>query len=101
VARHAVAPKVWAALAVVYVVWGSTYLGIDLAIRTVPPFLMAAARFLIAGGVLYAFAIRRGDRAGDRPSGRHWVSAVVIAVPMLVVGNASWAELRELAASLG
>ena len=58
---------VWLALGVVYVVWGSTYLGIDLAVRTIPPFLMASVRFLIAGGLLYAWAIRRGDRS-DRPT---------------------------------
>jgi len=53
--------RIWAALAIVYVVWGSTYLGIDLAVRTIPPFLMASVRFLIAGALLYAWAIRRGD----------------------------------------
>jgi drug/metabolite transporter (DMT)-like permease len=85
--------RIWIALAVVYVVWGSTYLGIDLAVRTIPPFLMAAARFLVAGGLLYVWAIRRGDR-GDRPTARHWVSAFLIAAPMLAVGNAAvgWAE---------
>ena len=45
------------ASAIVYVVWGSTYLGIDLAVRTIPPFLMASVRFLIAGGA----ALRLGD----------------------------------------
>ena len=107
--------RIWVALAVVYVVWGSTYLGIDLAVRTIPPFLMAAVRFLVAGSLLYAWAIRRGDRrrldgAGnerrgrlgrrrsgnrsDRPTARHWLSAFLIAAPMLVVGNAAvgWAE---------
>ena len=85
--------RIWAALAIVYVVWGSTYLGIDLAVRTIPPFLMAAARFLVAGGLLYAWAIRRGDR-DDRPTPRHWLSAFLIAAPMLAVGNAAvgWAE---------
>ena len=79
--------------AIVYVVWGSTYLGIDLAVRTIPPFLMAAMRFLIAGGLLYAWAIRRGDRATGRRA-RHWLSAFLIAAPMLAVGNAAvgWAE---------
>src|SRR5262245_64798730 len=54
---------------------------------------MAAVRFLIAGGLLYAWAIRHGDRA-DRPTARHWLSAFLIAAPMLAVGNASvgWAE---------
>jgi drug/metabolite transporter (DMT)-like permease len=85
--------RIWVALAVVYVVWGSTYLGIDLAVRTIPPFLMAALRFLIAGGLLYAWAIRRGDTS-DRPTARHWLSALLIAAPMLAVGNAllAWAE---------
>jgi len=85
--------RVWLGLAVVYVVWGSTYLGIDLAIRTIPPFLMASVRFLIAGGLLYAWAVRRGDRA-DRPTRRQWLSAFLIAAPMLAIGNAAvgWAE---------
>jgi drug/metabolite transporter (DMT)-like permease len=85
--------RIWVALAVVYVVWGSTYLGIDLAVRTIPPFLMASVRFLIAGALLYVWAIRRGDRT-DRPTARHWLSAFLIAAPMLAVGNAAvgWAE---------
>ena len=85
--------RIWVALATVYVVWGSTYLGIDLAIRTIPPFLMAATRFLIAGALLYAWAIRRGDTS-DRPTARHWLSAFLIATPMLAIGNAAvgWAE---------
>ena len=92
-ARQQISGRVWLALAIVYVVWGSTYLGIDLAVRTIPPFLMAAVRFLIAGGLLYAWAIRRGDRA-DRPTPRHWLAAFLIAAPMLAVGNAAvgWAE---------
>jgi drug/metabolite transporter (DMT)-like permease len=54
---------------------------------------MAAVRFLIAGGLLYAWAVRRGDRS-DSPTARQWVSAILIAVPMLAVGNAAvgWAE---------
>jgi drug/metabolite transporter (DMT)-like permease len=93
VARTQVTRRIWLALAITYVVWGSTYLGIDLAIRTIPPFLMAATRFLIAGGLLYAWAVRRGDRA-DRPTARQWLSAFLIAAPMLAVGNAAvgWAE---------
>ncbi|HZT45449.1 MAG TPA: EamA family transporter [Gaiellaceae bacterium] len=87
------APKVWLALGVVYVVWGSTYLGIDLAVRTIPPFFMAGMRFLIAGGLLYAWATRRPDPS-DRPTARHWLSAFLIALPMLAVGNSAvgWAE---------
>ena len=55
---------------------------------------MASVRFLIAGGLLYAWAIRRGDRS-DRPTLRHWLSAALIALPMLAIGNAAvgWAEV--------
>jgi drug/metabolite transporter (DMT)-like permease len=93
VARAQVSRRAWLALAIVYIVWGSTYLGIDLAVRTIPPFLMAASRFLIAGPLLYVWATRRGDRT-DRPTARHWLSAALIAAPMLAVGNAAvgWAE---------
>ena len=93
-ARQALGSKTWVALGIVYVVWGSTYLGIDLAVRTIPPFAMASVRFLIAGGLLYAWAIRRGDRR-DRPTARHWLSAALIALPMLAIGNAAvgWAEV--------
>ena len=58
--------QIWAALGTVYVVWGSTYLGIRLAVRTMPPFLMLSVRFLIAGALLYAWSIRRGERGRDR-----------------------------------
>ena len=92
-ARPEVSRGAWLALAIVYVVWGSTYLGIDLAVRTMPPFLMASVRFLIAGPLLYVWATRRGDRS-DRPTARHWLSAFLIAAPMLAIGNAAvgWAE---------
>ena len=60
--RHRAAAVV-AALGVVYVVWGSTYLGIALAIETLPPFLMAGTRFLVAGAILYAAARLAGGAA--------------------------------------
>jgi drug/metabolite transporter (DMT)-like permease len=93
VARPQISRRAWLALAIVYVVWGSTYLGIELAVRTMPPFLMASMRFLIAGPLLYVWATRRGDRS-DRPTARHWLSAFLIAAPMLAIGNAAvgWAE---------
>ena len=88
--------RVWGALLVVYVVWGSTYLGILYAIDTLPVFLMGALRFLIAGALLYAWSIRRGDRAGDRPTRRQWAAAAVIGAALLLGGNGllAWAELR-------
>jgi drug/metabolite transporter (DMT)-like permease len=78
---------IWAALAAIYVVWGSTYLAIRVAVETLPPLLMASVRFLIAGGVLYAWAIRRGDRHGDRPTLSQWRAAAIIGTALLLGGN--------------
>jgi drug/metabolite transporter (DMT)-like permease len=88
--------KVWAALAVVYVVWGSTYLGILYAIETIPVFFSMAIRFLLAGALLYAFSIGRGDRAGDRPGRTQWLAALVVGAFLFVGGNSmvAWAETR-------
>jgi len=88
-------PRVWGALAIVYVVWGSTYLAILLAIRTIPVFTMGALRFLIAGAILYVWAVRQGDRA-DRPGWRQWRAAAIVGVALLVLGNTgvAWAETR-------
>jgi drug/metabolite transporter (DMT)-like permease len=86
--------RVWAALVTVYVFWGSTYLAIREAIRTIPPFLMASFRFLIAGGLLYVWAVRRGDREGDRPGRRQWAGAAVVGGLLLLGGNGGvvWSE---------
>jgi drug/metabolite transporter (DMT)-like permease len=83
-----------AALATVYVVWGSTYLGIALAIETLPPLLMAAVRFLVAGAVLYAVARRFDGRDAVRPDARQWLAAAVTGTFLLAVGNGgvSWAQ---------
>ena len=82
-----------AAFAVVYVVWGSTYLGIRVAIESMPPFLMAGGRFVIAGAILYAVMRLRG---AARPTAVHWRDAAIIGGLLLVLGNGglSWAELR-------
>jgi drug/metabolite transporter (DMT)-like permease len=79
-----VTTRAWAALATVYVVWGSTYLAIMVAIRTLPPLYMSSARYLVAGAALYVFAARRG---AARPALRHWRSAVVAGAALLLVGN--------------
>jgi drug/metabolite transporter (DMT)-like permease len=88
--------EIVAALLVVYIVWGSTYLGMLLAIRTIPVFLMASVRFLVAGALLYAWSIRRGDRTGDRPGARQWLAAAVVGALLFLVGNTgvAWAEQR-------
>lgn len=78
---------VWTALAAVYVVWGTTYLAIRISNETLPPLMAAGLRFVIAGGVLYAWAIRRGDREGDRPRTEHWRSALFVGLGLIVGGN--------------
>jgi drug/metabolite transporter (DMT)-like permease len=71
------------ALATVYLVWGSTYLAIRVTDRTMPPFLMSSARFLIAGAALYAFAAR----GKARPTLQQWAAAAVVGAALLLVGN--------------
>jgi drug/metabolite transporter (DMT)-like permease len=81
------------AFALVYVVWGSTYLTIHIAIETLPAFLMSGARFIVAGLLLYAFA-RRPGAPRERLTFAHWRSAAIIGACLLVVGNGgvSWGE---------
>ena len=79
--------RIWIALLIVYVVWGSTYLAIRIAIETLPPFSMGGVRFLIAGGLLYAWAARRGDREGDRPGWPQWRAAAITGAGLFLGGN--------------
>lgn len=85
--------EVVAAFAAVYVVWGSTYLAIRLAIATIPPFLMAGTRFLVSGAALYAWMRLRGE---PRPTAANWRGTAVIGAFLLVGGNGgvAWAEQR-------
>jgi len=85
--------KVLLAFAIIYFVWGSTFLAIRVGVREVPPFLLAAVRFLVAGGVLYAWARARGVPA---PTAREWRGAMVLAVLIFVgdYGMVFWAERR-------
>lgn len=76
--------KLAIAFACVYVIWGSTYLAIRFAIETMPPLLMAAARFLVAGALLYAWGRARG---APRPTARQWRGAAVVGAFLLVGGN--------------
>lgn len=82
------------ALLTVYVVWGSTYLGIKVALEGFPPFLLGSIRFLIAGIALYAWTAVRGGVA--RPTARQWGAAGLAGTLMLVGGNGAvtWAEQR-------
>jgi drug/metabolite transporter (DMT)-like permease len=80
------------AFAAIYLIWGSTYLGIRVAIETMPPFLMAAARFLIAGSIIFLFVKLRGARW---PTAHQWIANAIIGTLLLLGGNGLvvWAEL--------
>src|SRR3954463_8366700 len=84
--------RVWAALATVYVLWGSTYLATMVAVDTLPPLLTTSARFLLAGAVLFLWAVHKGAR----PDARQWVAAAVSGAALLFVGigGIAWAETR-------
>ena len=98
----------WAALLVVWVVWGSTYLAIRVADQSIPPFAMAAARYLTAGAVLYPAAWLGSRRrraaaqaAAPRPAGKasssrlaQWGGMAVVGTMLLAFGNGgvSYAE---------
>lgn len=85
--------KIWAALFSVYVIWGATYLAIRYAVESMPPFLMASIRFLIAGSFLYIWRRLAGD---EPPKAIHWRSTAVIGLFLLLGGNGGvvWAEQR-------
>jgi drug/metabolite transporter (DMT)-like permease len=95
---------VMAAFAAIYIVWGSTYLAIKYAVETVPPFLMTGVRFLIAGGILYAWSARpsKAARLGsdptyqNGPTSRAWRDAFIVGALLIVGGTAlvGWAELE-------
>jgi drug/metabolite transporter (DMT)-like permease len=84
--------KVILAFAAVYIIWGSTYLGIRYAIETLPPFLMAGARFSLAGAIMFVWAKFHGDTSGW--SWAQWRRALLIGALLLLCGNGgvTWAE---------
>jgi drug/metabolite transporter (DMT)-like permease len=67
-----------------YILWGGTYLGMRVALQSFPPFFLAATRFLIAGGLMFAFLRARG---APMPTGREWLGAALIGTLLLVGGN--------------
>lgn len=80
-----------AAFAAVYIVWGSTYLGMRLAIDSIPPLLMAGSRFMLAGAILYGIMRWRGT---PRPDANHWKGATLSGALLLMGGNGAvvWAQ---------
>ena len=72
------------AFAAVYLIWGSTYLGIRYAIETIPPFLMSGARFVIAGSIIYALTAYQG---APRPTRANWRATAIVGALLLLGGN--------------
>ena len=79
------------AFAAVYIIWGSTYLAIRYTVLTIPPYLVAGSRFIIAGVILYTWVIMRTD---ERPTLLHWRNAAIVGLLLLTGGNSAvtWAE---------
>ena len=93
---HSAHPPRWKTLlafAIIYFVWGSTFFAIRVGVHEVPPLLLAAVRFTIAGAALFIWALAQGERL---PSRREWTSITVVAVLIFVVdyGILFWAEER-------
>ena len=83
--------KIWLALLALYIVWGSTYLGIKVAIETIPPFFHAGIRFLISGLILVIWQRAAGQ---SMPTRKQWISTAIIGTLLLLGGNGlvAWAE---------
>jgi drug/metabolite transporter (DMT)-like permease len=94
---HTTSWRVLLAFAVVYLVWGSTYLAIRYAVESIPPLLMAGTRFLAAGGILYAWQAIHSARTGraTRATLAQWRDAAFIGLFLISAsyGLVSWAEL--------
>lgn len=93
---HSAHPPRWKTLiafAIIYLVWGSTFYAIRVGVHEVPPLLLAAVRFTIAGAVLFTWAVARGERL---PGRREWASIALVALLIFVVdyGILFWAEER-------
>lgn len=87
-------PRVWLGLATIYLVWGSTFIALAIAVRDLPPFLAMALRHLAAGAILLAFALSRRERRAD-PIGRRQVAAAFVFGGLLFVtghGVLAWAQ---------
>jgi drug/metabolite transporter (DMT)-like permease len=80
----------WAALLVVWVIWGSTYIAIRIGDQSIPPLAMASTRYLIAGTLLFPIARRSGGpqlRAADRPGIAQWLAMAAVGTLLLAFGN--------------
>lgn len=86
---------VWVALGIVYVVWGSTYLGIGIAVESIPPMLSGALRFVVAAILLAAFMVARGGFASLKMTRREFWNAALVGVLLLTLGNGMLAVAEQ------
>src|SRR4029077_14844050 len=82
-----------AAFAAIYLIWGSTYLGIRYAVETIPPLLMMAIRHSVAGALVYGWARWRG---APPPTLKHWRYALIAGAFLFLLGHGvlAWAEQK-------
>lgn len=83
--------KIWLAMLAIYIIWGSTYLGIRFAIESIPPFLHAGIRFFVSAILILGWRFLAGD---ERPTLKQWRDASIVGLFLLLGGNGlvSWAE---------
>jgi drug/metabolite transporter (DMT)-like permease len=91
--------RVIAAFAAVYVIWGSTYLFIHIAVETMPPLLMAGVRYLVAGAILLAITARMRGAPGDPVGRRQWRAAAITGALLLLGGNGGVSYGEQFVAS--
>jgi drug/metabolite transporter (DMT)-like permease len=86
--------RIWLALGVVYVAWGSTFIALAIAVRDLPPLLALALRHVVAGAILLACALPRGDRRGDRIGWTQVRAGLVLGFLLFVLshGSLAWAQ---------
>jgi drug/metabolite transporter (DMT)-like permease len=92
-------PSTWlviAAFAAIYVIWGSTYLAIRFAIESIPSFMMAGVRFMLAGGLLYLLARRSG---ASHPSLVHWRGGAIQGGLMFLIANGAIVKAEHVVPS--
>lgn len=88
---------VFAALGAIYLIWGSTYLGIRVAVATMPPFLMAGARYAISGLLVLALAALLRGPSALRLTRAQWLTSAIVGVLLVTIGNGGvvWGEQTE------
>ena len=86
--------RVWLALGTIYTVWGSTFMAVTIAVRDLPPLLAMGLRHVTAGAFLLAWALPRGDRAGDRIGRRQLAASAVFGGTLFLGGHGglAWAQ---------